>query len=58
MHSGLQAGGVPLNPGRQEQAACPCKETVHLLFGPQGVGSHGDDGLIAGGPKKYFIYII
>lgn len=40
MHSGLQVGGAPKNPGKQEQIACPLTSR-HWLFGPQGEGLHG-----------------
>lgn len=43
-HSGLQAGGTPRNPTLQEQAARSFA-ILHSLFGPQGDGSHGLNGV-------------
>lgn len=40
VHSGLHPGGVPMYEGRQEQIAWPLL-SLHKLFGPQGVGTHG-----------------
>lgn len=40
VHSGLQLGGDPMLPGKQEQTAFP-PISLHWLFGPQGVGTHG-----------------
>lgn len=40
MHSGLQAGGLPMTPGWQEQTDTPLL-ILHKLFGPQGDGWHG-----------------
>jgi hypothetical protein len=43
MHSGLQFGGAPTYPPRQEQAGVD-PETWHRAFGPQGFGTHGFSG--------------
>jgi hypothetical protein len=47
-HSGLQFGGAPTYPSRQEQAGAG-PETLHWAFGPQGFGTHGFSGN-EGGP--------
>lgn len=43
IHSGRQAGGLPINPGWQEQTATPLL-TLHKLLGPQGDGLQGSLG--------------
>lgn len=45
-HSGLQLGGAPKYPSRQEQAGRP-STTRQMLFGPQAFGSQGLIGLIS-----------
>lgn len=40
VHSGLQVGGLPKYPGKQEHTACSLI-TRQTLFGPQGEGLHG-----------------
>lgn len=44
-HSGLQSGGDPWYPGKQEQVAKPWDDIKQRLYGPQGDGSHGFPGL-------------
>lgn len=39
-HSGLHVGGLPKNPGTQEQTAC-WLISLHWLFGPHGEGTQG-----------------
>lgn len=39
-HSGLHAGGLPKNPGMQEQTACPFI-SLHWLLEPHGDGLQG-----------------
>lgn len=39
-HSGLQDGGLPMNPGTHEHTACSLMSR-HWLLGPQGDGLHG-----------------
>lgn len=39
-HSGRHIGGDPINPSTQEHTAWPFI-ALHLLFGPQGDGTHG-----------------
>lgn len=46
-HSGLQFGGAPIYPSRQEQAGLD-PETWHWEFGPQGFGAHGFSGTTDG----------
>ena len=43
-HSGLQFGGLPVYPWRQEQAGCPLI-SLHSENGPHGEGTHGLTGL-------------
>lgn len=45
-HSGLQVGGLPINPGTQEHTAC-WFISRHWLFGPHGDGEHGFFGISA-----------
>ena len=42
-HSGLQLGGGPIYPGKQEQASCPFK-TWHTALAPHGEGWQGIGG--------------
>lgn len=44
-HSGLQVGGLPINPSTQEHTAWPLI-SLHLLYGPHGEGLQG---LLIGG---------
>lgn len=50
-HSGLQVGGLPINPGTQEQTAWPFI-ALHWLLGPQGDGLQG---FLAGAAENIFI---
>jgi len=52
-HSGLQLGGTPTYPSRQEHAGLD-PETWHWAFGPQGFGTHGSSGTTGtlGGAKN------
>lgn len=55
IHSGRQAGGLPIYPGTQEQTACPLI-SLHWLLGPQGEGLQG---LVFCGSKiQYLLYKI
>lgn len=40
VHSGLHAGGLPMNSGKHEQTDCPLMG-LHWLLGPQGEGLQG-----------------
>lgn len=47
IHSGLQLGGLPINPFRQEQDGEP-PISRHCEFGPHGEGAQGFTGLGSG----------
>lgn len=54
MHSGLQLGGAPMYPARQEQTACPfCGR--HWLFGPQGDGWQGSWGCCGNSENNFIV---
>ena len=57
-HSGLQLGGEPIISGRQEQRHWPPMSLGGLLFGPQGLGSHGSDTTGANAKIILKIYIV
>lgn len=57
-HSGLQFGGAPMNPGRQEQAGCPLTGR-HCEFGPHDDERHGfEDGFGSRGGSAEIIKLL
>ena len=52
-HSGLQLGGEPIISGRQEQRHWPPISLGVLLFGPQGLGTHGSGSMTFGTAENH-----